>query len=261
MKGRNVLYVLFGVQGLEMGSQWMALGVHLGDGGPCGCWSCGDGRWVLFRGAGKDAAVPGCCWGCRGGRWGSLGVQGWVVPMLPLHSVYPLFPQGQQGPGGVRPDAPIGGVSWGADPPPDDGGGLVAAGGAARGGPRCPRPPCTHALAAPHPQPLHLDGGTLLRSVPALGEVGWVLNPSNGVLTDPPSPQASGTLPCTRTCPLPSPPPCPAPCSPCSPSPRTPLPSSSSSPRSPPPMAPPTRWVSLRHPACAGDGGPGGWGG
>lgn len=159
-------------------------------------WRLENVLCVLFGVQGWKVGVPG------GAAWGAGEGDASISPF-----VYPLFSQGQQGPGGVCPDAPIGGVSRGADPPPDDDGGLIAAGGAARGGPRRPRPPCTHALAASHPQPLPLDGGTLLRSVLALGNVGWVLNPSSGVLTDPPSCPHRHWAPC--------PAPEPAPCLPC----------------------------------------------
>lgn len=151
---------------------------------------------VFFGVQGWKMGVPG----------GAAGGAGQGDASAAPHTLCPLFLQGQQGAGGVCPDAPIGGVSWGADPAPDDDGGLIPARGAARGGPRCPRPPCAHALAAPHPQPLHLDGGTLLRLVPGLGEAGWVLNPSSGVVTDPSCPHRH-----RASCPAPEP----APCLPC----------------------------------------------
>lgn len=128
--------------------------------------------------------------------WGTAGTKGspWCHAAAP-HPMSPLFPQGQQGPGGVRPDAPVGGVSRGADPPPDDRRGLLAAGGAARGGPRRPCPPSAHALAAPHPQPLHLDGGTFLRSVPpANGVRGGLWQWGHTGVSHPPTPLGSGVL-------------------------------------------------------------------
>lgn len=72
------------------------------------------------------------------------------------------------------------------------------------------------------------------------------------------SPQASGTPPCTRTCPPASPPLCPAPYPPSSPSPRTALHSSSFCPRSPRPTQPPTRLVRASRAGCLyGEGGVG----
>lgn len=140
------------------------------------------------------------------GRGGSPACWGSVAPppavaRCPTHRVRvppTFFPQGQQGPGGVRPDAPVGGVSRGADPPPDDRRGLLAAGGAARGGPRRPCPPGTHALAAPHPQPLHLDGGTLLRSVPPAKGVGAVGVGLARCCAPPPPRQKWGAAPPTK---------------------------------------------------------------
>lgn len=182
--------------------------------------------------------------------------------------------QGQQGPHGVRPDAPAQ-LPPGPGPAPHAGRRLLPAeqpAGRGPGRPPAPRPP---PVAAPHPQPLLVDGGPFLRSVSAGGQEAqgeggkaglgschvlvWEAGeqrarpaPSDRCTL---SPQAWGTRPCTRTCPPASPPRCPAPCPRSSPSPRTPPPSWSSCPRSPHPTAPPTRsvrasWARLLRAGC-----------
>jgi hypothetical protein len=153
------------------------------------------------------------------------------------------FLQGQQRPRGICSDPPLEQLSRRPGPPPHD------AGQPAGRGPPPPPPPCPPALAAPHPQPLLVDGGTFLRSV-IQGQVGAALGLTVVFFGGPcqldhcaSAPQALGTLPYTRTCPLASLPLCPAPWPQCSPCPRTPPHSWSSYPRSPHPTPPHTHWV------------------
>lgn len=73
--------------------------------------------------------------------------------------------QGQQGPRGFHPDAPIGRLSWRPGSSPHACRGLLPAEWPAGRGPSPPPPPRPRPLAATHAQPLLVDGRTFLRSV------------------------------------------------------------------------------------------------
>lgn len=90
------------------------------------------------------------------------GKGGWLAggaEALPGHV------QGQQGPRGFHPDAPVGRLSWRPGPSPHAGRGLLPAERPAGRGPSPPPPPRPRPLAATHAQPLLVDGRTFLRSV------------------------------------------------------------------------------------------------
>lgn len=250
---------------------WGLLGFVLvsGSGVLCGLCLCCQGRcWAgiptteacLTPGHPRDPAGPSPSRAGvdrpGSGRW----VGGRAAELSPLH---PRDAQRQQRPPGVCPDPPPGQLPWRPGPSSHDRQRLLPAKQPAGRGPSLPRAPCPPSLAAPHPQPLLMDGGTFLRSVlRAQGGCQWAWGRAPS-LADPPQPgaggpgarvrtlpyccapcpQALGTPPCTRTCPQASPPPSPAPCPRSSPCPRTALHSWSSCPQSPHPIPPPTRLV------------------
>lgn len=95
------------------------------------------------------------------------GLVGWPVAVLsPATHPHPRRdPQRQQGPPRVLPDPPVGRLPRGPGPSPHDRRRTLPADGPAGWRPGLPPAPRPSPLAAPHPQPLPVDGGPLLRSV------------------------------------------------------------------------------------------------
>lgn len=180
--------------------------------------------------------------------------------------------QRQQRPRGICPDPPIKQLPWRPAPPPHD---ARRPAGRGPGPPPPPRPP---PLAAPHPKSLLVDGGTFLWSVfrehweavlgfevipPGHWGMGslsvssmWTLWPEHCYTV---VPQASDTLPCTRTYPLASQLRCPDPCPQCSLFPKMRPHSWSSCPRNPQPTLPLTHLVRTLLQSDCLDGGCGQW--
>lgn len=91
-----------------------------------------------------------------------------MVSTAEPHTTAPPTPrdmQGQQGPHGIHQDAPVRWLPRRPSPSPRDHRRLLSAEQPAGRRPSPPPSPCPRPLAAPHPQPLLVDGGTLLWSV------------------------------------------------------------------------------------------------